>query len=107
MARMLSRIIVENATFHNSNAEATIDTRLLLTRLGEFGLNPAHIVGQDEVGYRSFYTAKPVRSKLGTPGDFTFISQVSCVKPRGSNPPFVTARGFLVHWGRRGCARSL
>ena len=76
-----------------------IDTRLLLTRLGELGLDPAHIVGQDDVGYRSFYAAKPVRSQLGTPGDFTFLSQVSCVKPRGSNPPFVTAQAFLVAHG--------
>ena len=58
-------------------------------------------------GYRSFYTAEPVLSQLGTPGDFIFLSQVSCVKARGSNPPFVTAQAFLVHWGRRGCARSL
>ena len=29
-----------------------IQTRLLLTRLGELGLDPANIVGQDEVGYR-------------------------------------------------------
>ena len=55
-----------------------IDTRLLLTLLGELGLDPSHIVGQDEAGYRSFYTAEPVRSLLGTPGDFT-LSQVSCV----------------------------
>ena len=53
------------------------------------------------------YTAKPVRSQLGTPGDFTFLSQVSCVKPRGSNPPFITAQASLVHWRRRGCAQSL
>ena len=46
-------------------------------------------------GYRSFYTAEPVRSQLGKHGDFTFLSQVFCVKPRGLNPPFVTARGSL------------
>jgi hypothetical protein len=60
-----------------------IDTRLLLTRLGELGLDLAHIVSQDDVGYRSFYPAKSVRSQLG---NFTFFSQVSCVKPRGSTP---------------------
>ena len=62
-----------------------IDTRLLLTRLGEIGLDrdPAHIVVQDDVGYRSFYTAKPVRSQLGTPSDFPVLSQISCVKQRG------------------------
>ena len=39
-----------------------IQTRLLLTRLGELGLDPAHIVGQDEVGYRqdSSYDSIPV-----------------------------------------------
>ena len=33
-----------------------------------------------------FYTAKPVRSQLGTPGNFVVLSQVVktvCVKPRG------------------------
>ena len=44
--------------------------------------------------YRPFYTAKPVRSQLGTPGDFNVLSQVSSVKPMGSNPPFVT-EGFF------------
>ena len=79
-----------------------IDTRLLLTRLGEFGLDPAHIVGQDDVGYRSFYTAKPVRSQLGTPGDFTFLSQVSCIKPRGS-----TRRGLSWFTGEGGAAHGV
>ena len=32
---------------------------------------------------RPFYTAKPVRSRLGTPGDFTVLSQDSCVKANG------------------------
>ena len=56
---------------------------------------------------RPFYTFKPVRSRLGTPGDFTVLSQVSCVKPKGLNPPFVTVQAFLVHCRRRGCTRSL
>ena len=33
--------------------------------------------------HRPFYTAKPVRSWLGTPNHFTVLSQVACVKPRG------------------------
>ena len=35
---------------------------------------------------RRFYTAKPVRSRLGTPGNFTVLSQVACVKPGGEVP---------------------
>ena len=84
--------------------------RLLLSwepDLSQWELSSHLLPPNSKPGYRSFYSAEPVRSQLGTSGDFTFLSQVSCVKPRGSNPPFVTARGFLVHWGRRGCARSL
>ena len=33
--------------------------------------------------WQPFYTTKTVQSRLGTPGDFTVLSQVSCVKPRG------------------------
>ena len=44
---------------------------------------------------RLFYTNKPVRSQLGTPGDFTVLSQVSRVKPMGSNPP------TMGHWRMR------
>ena len=32
---------------------------------------------------RPFYTAKPVRSLLGMPSNFSVLSQVACVKPRG------------------------
>ena len=32
---------------------------------------------------RCFYINEPVRSRLGTPGNFTILSQVACIKLRG------------------------
>ena len=42
--------------------------------------------------YRPFYTAKPVQSRLGTPGNFPILFQVAVVKPRGLNPPCLDER---------------
>ena len=52
-----------------------------------------------------FYTAKPVQSRLGTPGHFTVLSQVACVN-RGGQIPRSTRCRLSTFTGEGGAAHG-
>ena len=78
------------------------DTRLLLTRLGKLGLDPAHIVGQDEVGYRSFYTAEQVSVTAWHARRFHLLISSFLCNAEGVKSPVRHGAGFLVSLGKAG-----